>query len=125
MTTEEMAEIIEKLVYHVSLLGETIDYEKYPVEALILSMKWDRADLNKAHDIFERWDHRLENGGEMKTGEFESDFNRELKISYQDLKSVILAFYKNHQWTNVCEAYVDAFGTSPSAEYHSIMRRER
>lgn len=125
MTTDEMAEIIEKLVYHVSLLGETIDYEKYPVEALILSMNWARVDLNKAHDIFERWDQRLENGGAMSTSEFESDFDRELGISYQGLKSVILAFYRNHQWTNVCEVYVDAFGTSPSVEYHSIMRRER
>ena len=120
-----MADIIEKLVYHVSLLGETIDYEKYPVEALTLSMNWSRADLDRAHDIFERWDQRLENGGAMNTGEFESDFDRELGISYQRLKSIILAFHKNHQWTHVCEAYVDAFGTSPSVEYHSIMRRER
>lgn len=125
MTMAEMEEIIEKLVYHVSLLGETIDYEKHPVEALILSMNWGRADIEKAHDIFERWDKRLENGEAMSTTEFELDFNRELGISYRGLKSVILAFYKNYQWTNVCEAYVDAFGTSPSVEYHSIMRRER
>lgn len=125
MTIAEMAEIIEKLVYHVSLLGETIDYEKHPVEALILSQNWGRADIEKAHDIFERWDRRLEESGAMSTSEFESDFRRELKISHQGLKSVILAFYRNHQWTNVCEAYVDAFGTSPSVEYRSIMRRER
>ena len=125
MTTEEMAAIINKLVYHVSLLADTIDYEKHPVEALILSMNWDQAQINKAHDIFERWDQRLENNGEMNTAEFESDFRCELNISYQGLKSVILAFYKNHQWTNVCEAYVDAFGATPSMEYHSIMRRER
>jgi len=125
MTMAEMAEIIEKLAYHVSLIGETIDYEKHPIEALILSMNWGREDIDKAHDIFERWDQRLENGGAMSTSEFESDFNRELGISYQGLKSVILAFYRNHQWTNVCEAYVDAFGTSPSIEYHSIARRER
>ncbi|WP_422001608.1 DUF1878 family protein [Roseovarius mucosus] len=121
----EMAEIIEKLAYHVSLLGETIDYEKHPVEALILSKNWGRADIDKAHDIFEHWEKRLEKGEQMSTSEFESDFDRELGISYQGLKSIILAFYRNHQWTNVCEAYVDAFGTSPSLEYHSIMRRER
>lgn len=125
MTTAEMAEIIEKLVYHVSLLGQTIDNEKHPVEALILSMNWGRADIEKAHDIFERWDKRLRNGEAISTTEFESDFNRELGITYQGLKSVILAFYKNYQWTNVCESYVDAFGSSPSMEYHSIMRRER
>lgn len=125
MTMTEMAKIIEKLAYHVSLLGQTIDYEKHPVEALILSNDWGQADIDKAHDIFEQWDKRLEQGGVMSTSEFESDFNRELGISYQGLKSIILAFYRNHQWTNVCEAYVDAFGSSPSLEYHSIMRRER
>jgi len=125
LTYEEMAEIIRKLAYHVSLLGETIDYEKHPVEALILSMDWDRADLDKAHDIFERWDRRLESGEEMSSSEFEGDFKSDLGITYQGLKSVILAFYKNHQWTNVCEAYVDSFGSTPSLEYHSIMQRER
>lgn len=125
MTNEEIVEAIEKLTYHVSLLGEAIDYDKHPIEALILSNDWNRGDINKAHDIFEKWDKRIENGGKMSTSEFENDFSRELGISYQGLKSVILAFYRNHQWTNVCEAYVDAFGKSPSVEFHSIMRRER
>lgn len=125
MTKEDMDRIIEKLVYHVSILGATIDHDKHPVEALILSKNWDETDLEKAHDIFERWDKRLEDGEKMSTGGFESDFKRELGVSYQGLKPIILAFYKNHQWTNVCEAYVDALGASTSVEYHSIKRRER
>lgn len=125
MTNEEMTEVIEKLLYHVSILGQTIDYEKHPVKSLILGMNWSQEDLDKAHDIFERWDNRLENGEKISSGEFEADFQRELGISYQGLKSIILAFYRNSQWTNVCEAYVDSFGKSPAVEYHSIMRRER
>lgn len=125
MNNEEIAKIVDRLAYHISLLGQTLDHEKYPVEALVLNMNWDRAELEKAHDIFEQWDQRLENGEVMNTTAFESDFDRELGISYQGLKSIILAFYRNHQWTNVCEAYVDAFGTAPAVEYHSIMRRER
>lgn len=125
MTNDEMVETIKKLIYHVSLIGETIDNENYPVESLILSMNWSRADITKAHDIFERWNKRLENGEKMSTAEFERDFDTELGVGYQSLKSIILAFYKNYQWTNVCEAYVDAFRGSPSIEYHSIMRRER
>ncbi|WP_422059821.1 DUF1878 family protein [Sphingopyxis sp.] len=125
MNSEDIEKIIDKLAYHVSLLGLTIDHEKYPVESLVLDMNWNRAELEKVHDIFEQWDQRLENGEVMNTAAFESDFDRELGISYQGLKSVVLAFYRNHQWTNVCEAYVDAFGKSPALEYHSIMRRER
>jgi hypothetical protein len=125
MTNDEMMEVIQKLLYQVSILGQTIDYEKYPVESLIMGMNWGREDLDKAHDIFERWDNRLEKGEKISSGEFEADFQRELNISYQGLKSIVLAFYRNSQWTNVCEAYVDSFGKSPSVEYHSIMRREK
>ncbi|SCD25502.1 hypothetical protein [Brucella inopinata] len=125
MTNEEIVETLNKLTYHVSLLGETINYNQHPIEALILSKNWGREDINKAHDIFEKWDGLLENGGKMSTSAFERDFKVELGLSYQGLKSVVLAFYRNHQWTNVCEAYVDAFGSAPSMEFHSIMRRER
>lgn len=125
MTNDEIIETLEKLRYQVSILGQTIDYNKHPVEALIMSMNWCVSDLNKAHDIFERWDGLLENGTEMNSGNFESAFNDELGISYQGLKSIILAFYENGQWTNVCEAYVDSFGAAPAVEYHTIMRRGR
>lgn len=125
MSDKEVIEAISKLQYHVSLLGQSIDYEKYPVEYLVISMNWDRDDLNKAHDIFEKWEKVIEQGHKISSAEFENDFSNELGISYQGVKSVILAFYRNGQWTDVCEAYVDSFGGSPALEYHSIMRRER
>ena len=125
MNDEEMLEAIEKLRYQVSILGQTIDVDAYPVEGLILERDWGPSELDKAHDIFENWDNRLEAGEEMNTGEFEQEFAQSLGVSYQGLKGVIRAFYKNGQWTNVCEAYVDSFGGFPAVEYHSIMRRER
>lgn len=125
MTIEEIQQIIAKLSYQVSILGQTIDYQKHPVEALIFEMNWSDVELQKAHDIFERWDAQLEKGHPVQHGAFESDFKRELDVGYQRLKSIVLAFYRNHQWTNVCESFVDSFGMSPSLEYHSIMRRER
>lgn len=125
MTSEEISEAINKLRYQVNILGQTIDYERYPVESLIMSMDWGNDDLNKAHDIFERWDNKLESGETMSSAQFENDFSSDLGVSYQGLKSIILAFYKNGQWTNVCEAYVDSFGNTPAMEYHSIMRRTR
>ena len=125
MNNQEVVEAFEKLRYQVSLLGEAIDHESHPVESLVISMDWSRSDLNKAHDIFEKWEKQLEQGKVMSSAEFEADFNDELGISYQGVKSIILAFYRNGQWTDVCEAYVDSFGGSPALEYHSIMRRER
>ena len=125
MTEAEIIQAIEKLRYHVGLLGEAIDYDKHPVEALILGNNWGPKDINQAHDIFEGWDNRLENGDEMDRNTFEHEFSDKLGVTYQGLKSIILAFYKNDQWTNVCEAYVDSFGGSPAVEYSVIQRRER
>jgi hypothetical protein len=125
MTIEEIYEIIKKLSYQISIVGQTIDYNKHPVEALVMEMDWGSDELDKAHDIFERWDKRLEEGEKISSAEFERDFHEALGVSYQGLKSIILAFYKNYQWPNVCEAYVDSFGESPAVEFHSIMRRER
>jgi hypothetical protein len=125
MTHDEILQELTKLRYHVDIIGRTIDSDNYPVESLVLSMGWSADELNKAHDIFEKWDKRLEGGGNLDRYEFEQDFADELEVSYQGLKSIILAFYRNHQWTNVCEAYVDSFGPSPAIEYHSIMNRER
>ncbi|AZV77700.1 DUF1878 family protein [Parasedimentitalea marina] len=125
MTNQEIIERIRKLSYHVSILGQAIDYDKHPVEALILSMDWRAQDLETAHDIFERWDERLEKGETMEKYKFEGDFEKELGITYQGLKSIILAFYESSKWTNVCEAYVDIFGATPPIEYKSIMNRRR
>ncbi|MBM7329224.1 DUF1878 family protein [Agrobacterium sp. S2] len=125
MENREIIEAIEKLRYQVSILGQTIDYEKHPVESLIMEKNWGESELDTAHDIFEKWDQKLESGEDISKYEFEAEFNEKLGVSYQGLKSIILAFYRNNQWTNVCEAYVDSFGGSPSVEYHSIMRRER
>jgi len=125
MTNEEVETTLKKLSYQVSILGQTVDYERHPVEALILEKDWGSEELDKAHDIFENWEKRLESGENMDSAMFEQDFRRELGVTYQGVKPIILAFYKNGQWTNVCEAFVDSFGPSPALEYHSIMRRER
>ncbi|MGP6089463.1 hypothetical protein [Antarctobacter jejuensis] len=121
----EHEELLRKLSYQVSILGQTIDYDKYPVESLIISFDWGRNDLDKAHDIFEKWQRKIEGGGHMSNTLFEADFERELGITYQGLKSIILAFYRNEQWTDVCESYVDSFGKSPSVELLEVKRRRR
>lgn len=125
MTNEELTSAVEKLQYQVSILKETINFDDFPVEYLILSKGWSREDLNRAHDIFEKWDTRLRNGEKMSFSEFERDFSDELGVNYQGVKSVIRAFYRNGQWTEVCEAFVDDMGPHPSVEYHFIRDRKR
>lgn len=125
MDEHEIIKRLDKLQYQVETLGQTIDYERYPVEALILSKNWGPIELEKAHDIFEDWDKKIEGGGEMNSGSFEDDFAKSLSVNYQGLKSIILAFHRNSQWTNVCEAYVDSFGKTPSVEFFEIAHRNR
>jgi hypothetical protein len=125
MSDQETRDEIDKLKYHISVLTETIDYNSHPVELLILSMDWGRKELNAAHDIFEKWDKILRNKGEIDQSNFESDFEDRLGLSYQRVKSVVLAFWKNDQWTDVCEALVDSMGEYPSVEYLVIKNRQK
>lgn len=125
MDNQEVSDQIEKIKFHISLLSDTIDYQAHPVELLVLSKDWGREELEQAHDIFDKWDKILREGGKIKQHEFECDFQDKLGIGYQGVKSVVNAFYKNDQWTDVCEAFVDSMGPHPSVEYLAIARREK
>ncbi len=124
MDPNDIESAIQKLRYQVGILGAAVDYRTHPIESLIMQMDWGEGDIDRVHDIFEKWDKLISSGSPMESARFESDFSS-LGINYQTLKSVILAFYRNGQWTKVCESYVDSFGDAPSLEYHGIMRRER
>ncbi len=96
---------IEKLKFQIQTIGETIDYEQYPLQNLIISFDWSREDLNKAHDIFEEYDEKLQQSKEFNSTEFEHRFRDEFSIGYQEVKSIINGFYRNGQWTSICMLY--------------------
>lgn len=123
MTIDEIANKIEKLQYQISVLSECVDYDRYPLQRLILSMNWDSSQLNKAHDIFQAYDEKLENGVEVNWTEFEMALEDEFNIGYQTVKSIILAFFNNHQWVDVCHGYAMSFEPTAPIEFHSITRR--
>ena len=110
---------IEKVKYHLALLAEALNHREQPIPSLVISLDWSRDDLNLAHDIFQEYDEQIERGVEPNWNVFESVFQDKLKISYQSLKSVVLAFYRNHQWTDVCAEYAQA---KPCAEFYEINR---
>ena len=67
---------------------------------------WDNDDLNKAHDIFEKYDKKIEVKEEdINWVKFEKELEEQFSISYQEVKLIILAFYKNRQWSEVCYQY--------------------
>lgn len=123
MNVDDVILKLNKLEYHISILSECIDFERYPVQSLILSMGWDEAQLDKAHDIFQIYDEKLNSGEAINWSEFEHALRNEFSIGYQTVKSIILAFYNNHQWVEVCHGYAMSFEPSTPIEFHSITRR--
>lgn len=122
MTLEELAKEVEKLKYQVRTLAETVDYTSHPIEALILAMDWDEGDIERAHDIFERYDDKLQNGEPVDWHAFEAELKEEFAIGYQTVKSIIISFYQNHQWTDVCYHYAMSFEPTTPIEFHHITR---
>lgn len=125
MSTGNILVELEKIKYQLRTLAKTVDYDAHPVEALILSMDWSEGDINRAHDIFEKYDKKLGDGEEVSWHVFECELKDEFQIGYQTVKSIVLAFYKNHQWTNVCHGYAMSFEPSTPVEFHQITRREK
>lgn len=112
---------IEKIKFHISLIGETIDYRNNPIPALVIEMNWDASDLDAAHDIFEKYNNMLENKENASWTAFEIELRKKFNIGYQTIKSIILAFYRNHQWTEVCTLYARSH---ECVEFHEITRAE-
>lgn len=118
--TEAIVARLEKLEFHVKLLAESLNHTENPIASLVVNFDWSEQDLDAAHDIFEMFDKKLQESEKINWCDLEKEFNEKLNISYQGLKSVILAFNRNGQWTEVCHAYASSFGDSVSLELKSI-----
>jgi len=111
---------LEKLEFHVKLLSESLNHTENPIASLVVNFNWSEQDLDSAHDIFEIFDTKLQESEKINWHQFEKEFSEKLHISYQGLKSVVLAFNRNGQWTEVCHAYAASFGQSVPLELKSI-----
>lgn len=116
---EDFQKELEKLKFQMKLVGESLSFEEHPMASLVIEMDWSNQELNIAHDIFEIYDSQLEAGEKPNWIEFESEFDRQLGVGYQMLKLVVLAFYRNFQWTRVCEVYANE---NDCMEFHSITK---
>lgn len=117
---EAIAAKLEKLEFHIKLLAESLDHTENPIASLVIDFNWSEQDLDSAHDIFEIFDKKLHEPENINWHELENEFSKKLHISYQGLKSVVLAFNRNGQWTKVCHAYASSFGNSVPLELKPI-----
>jgi len=112
---------LERLRYQIKLIGETLDFNRDPITSLVIEMNWDHEDLDAAHDIFEKYDNKLEKNEDFNWQLFEFELRDKFQIGYQTVKDIILSFYRNHQWVRVCKGYAKAFECS---EFHEIIRTD-
>ncbi|KZY36775.1 hypothetical protein A3754_24485 [Alcanivorax sp. HI0083] len=112
---------LNKIKFHINLIGETLDSRENPIPSLVIHMNWDESDLDSAHDIFEKYDSMVEAEEEVNWQAFEMELRDRFGIGYQTVKSIVLAFFRNHQWTEVCTLYAKAY---ECMEFHEITRHK-
>jgi hypothetical protein len=123
MSTSKLIEDrLAKLEFQVRLLAESLNPAESPIASLVIGFNWSEQELDAAHDIFEKFDGFLASEERINWHEFESDFKSRLRMSYQAVKSVVLAFYANGQWEDVCRSYALSFGDSVPIELKKITR---
>lgn len=120
MTLESLEKELNKLKYHIRMIADTLSSEHHPLESLVLSMDWDEDQLDRAHDIFERYDNKLKQSEPIEWKKLELDLCNEFNISYQTVKTIINAFYKNHQWVAVCQGYAKSFEPGVPIELQTV-----
>lgn len=121
--TDQLQKQIDKLAYHVKLLSEAMDHRENPIASLVISMNWDDEQLNKAHDIFEKYDKKIHDKEiNINWRGFEMELREVFNIGYQTVKSIVLAFFDNNQWESVCFEYAKAF---ECVEFHRITRPKK
>lgn len=121
-TSKSIEDRLAKLEFQVRLLAESLNPEESPIASLVIGFNWSEQELDAAHDIFEKFDGLLTNEEDINWHEFESDFKSRFGMSYQAVKSVILAFYANGQWEDVCRSYALSFGDSVPIELKKVTR---
>lgn len=122
MELKQLEEKLDLLQYHVQILANCIDYDEHPVEKLILNMNWSAVEIDKAHDIFQKYDDLIEKKEDIVWSNFETELKNEFGIGYQTVKNIVISFYKNHQWVDVCYQYAKSFEPYAPVEFHQITR---
>ena len=120
---DKLQEEVKKMKFQLKEIGNTIDDEEYPIASLVISYNWGADDLSPAHDIFEKYSNLLDEGKSWSHYKLEEDFRNQFddKIGYQEVKHIVLAFWRNHQWNSVCIHFVKSHGDCPPCEFSEIV----
>jgi len=115
---------LEKIKYHIRLINDRLrsiddkidrDFYSDSIASLVIEMDWSEDHLKKAHDIFERY-----RGFEFRRMDYALEYalRNEFGIGAGFAKDIIVAFWRDGQWVDVCEEYAKA---NRCVEYHEIL----
>lgn len=118
-------EQILKLRFQLKQLSHALlDSKEYPLESLIIYLNWGEADLEAVHGIFEEYEKRIIDNNQPVLLHFEKQIRGRFNIGYQDVKQIILAFWRCNLWIKVCEEYARQSRASEFREILDAMENE-
>ena len=75
------------------------------MERLKKEMGWDATTEVSIREIFKDYSVRISNGEKINWTAFEHELRDKFTIGYQTVKLIILAFYRNDEYLDVCTGY--------------------
>lgn len=75
------------------------------MERLKEEFEWDDKTIDSIRSIFENYSLKIVNGEEISWTSFEMELRGKFNIGYQAVKSIVLAFYRNKEYIDVCRGY--------------------
>ena len=65
-------------------------------------------DLEDANIIFAKYNSLLDSDIEVSWYQFEQEIRAKFNIGYQTMRNIVLEFYRDNQWTELCIKYTQA-----------------
>jgi len=120
-----MDEDIQKIKWHIKRLAGALDSERHSITALVIYLDWSEDQLERASDIFEKYDRLLEEKKSANWQDLEKELKEEFRIGYQAVKTIVNAFYDDHLWQNVCCWFAESQEPTCPVELLPLMKRGR
>ena len=68
-------------------------------------MGWTEDTVNSIHSVFNDYSEKLTKGEEVSWNAFEHELRDRHTIGYQIVKQIVLEFYRNDEYLDVCRGY--------------------
>lgn len=75
------------------------------MEKLKKEMGWNDAVEASIRGVFENYSVKISKGEKINWTGFEHELRNKLTIGYQIVKQIVLAFFRNNEYLEVCKGY--------------------